>query len=71
KKKKQIMACFFCRERKIACVRPDKDDLDQSCGQCARRKKKCEYPTESRRGQHTRRSFRKFTQNALVAATSG
>ncbi|KAJ7157697.1 hypothetical protein C8R43DRAFT_404981 [Mycena crocata] len=52
--KKQMMACLFCRERKIGCLRPPEDDPDQTCNQCARRDKKCEYPTESRRGQHNR-----------------
>ncbi|KAJ7710417.1 hypothetical protein B0H17DRAFT_836472, partial [Mycena rosella] len=52
--KKQMMACLFCRERKIGCCRPPEDAPDQTCNQCARRKRKCEYPTESRRGQHTR-----------------
>ncbi|KAJ6610522.1 hypothetical protein B0H10DRAFT_109969 [Mycena sp. CBHHK59/15] len=52
--KKQTMACLFCRERKIGCTRPAEDNLDQTCNQCARRKRRCEYPTESRRGQHTR-----------------
>ncbi|KAF8189534.1 hypothetical protein K438DRAFT_1471913, partial [Mycena galopus ATCC 62051] len=52
--KKQMLACLFCRERKIGCSRPPADDPDQTCNQCARRKRKCEYPTESRRGQHTR-----------------
>lgn len=52
--KKQLMACLFCRERKIGCSRPPEDEPDQTCNQCARRKRKCEYPTESRRGQHTR-----------------
>ncbi|KAF7350093.1 Zn(2)-C6 fungal-type domain-containing protein [Mycena venus] len=60
--KKQMMACLFCRERKIGCSRPPEDDPDQTCNQCARRKRKCEYPTESRRGQHTRNrlSSKKF-----------
>ncbi|KAJ7242917.1 hypothetical protein C8J57DRAFT_446831 [Mycena rebaudengoi] len=52
--KKQTMACLFCRERKIGCTRPAEDNPDQTCNQCARRKRICEYPTESRRGQHTR-----------------
>ncbi|KAJ7463847.1 hypothetical protein B0H11DRAFT_2240787 [Mycena galericulata] len=52
--KKQMMACLFCRERKIGCQRPAEHEPDQTCNQCARRKRKCEYPTESRRGQHTR-----------------
>lgn len=29
--KKQILACLFCRERKIGCTRPDADDPDQTC----------------------------------------
>ncbi|KAJ6503772.1 hypothetical protein C8R45DRAFT_1070329 [Mycena sanguinolenta] len=52
--KKQVLACLFCRERKIACFRPPADHPDQTCNQCARRKRTCKYPTESRRGQHTR-----------------
>ncbi|KAJ7897819.1 hypothetical protein B0H13DRAFT_1623358 [Mycena leptocephala] len=60
--KKQMMACLFCRERKIGCSRPPEDAPDQTCNQCARRKRTCEYPTESRRGQHTRNrlSSKKF-----------
>ncbi|KAH0836573.1 hypothetical protein J3R83DRAFT_8273 [Lanmaoa asiatica] len=53
--KKQALACLFCRERKIACGRPPAHNPDQTCNQCARRRIKCEYPTESRRGQHKRR----------------
>ncbi|KAI6112857.1 hypothetical protein F5141DRAFT_743038 [Pisolithus sp. B1] len=53
--KKQALACLFCRERKIACGRPSAHSPDQTCNQCARRRIKCEYPTESRRGQHKRR----------------
>ncbi|KAH7881802.1 hypothetical protein F5I97DRAFT_667173 [Phlebopus sp. FC_14] len=53
--KKQALACLFCRERKIACGRPSAYSPDQTCNQCARRRIKCEYPTESRRGQHKRR----------------
>ncbi|KAF8141715.1 hypothetical protein EV363DRAFT_31811 [Boletus edulis] len=53
--KKQALACLFCRERKIACGRPPAHSPDQTCNQCARRRMKCEYPTESRRGQHKRR----------------
>jgi hypothetical protein len=29
--KKQTMACFFCREKKIACQRPPIDNPDQTC----------------------------------------
>ncbi|KXN88961.1 hypothetical protein AN958_06523 [Leucoagaricus sp. SymC.cos] len=52
--KKLGLACLFCRERKIACGRPSESNPDQTCNQCARRMFKCEYPTESRRGQHKR-----------------
>ncbi|KAJ7856178.1 hypothetical protein B0H13DRAFT_2576964 [Mycena leptocephala] len=58
KKDKQLMACLSCRERKIGCVRPEKNSPDQTCKQCARRERKCEYPTASRRGQHTKTRFR-------------
>ncbi|TFK31911.1 hypothetical protein BDQ12DRAFT_729124 [Crucibulum laeve] len=52
--KRLSLACLFCRERKIACGRPAPDSPDQTCNQCARRCFECEYPTESRRGQHKR-----------------
>lgn len=29
--KKQALACLFCRERKIACGRPDPESEDQTC----------------------------------------
>ncbi|EDR01679.1 uncharacterized protein LACBIDRAFT_333101 [Laccaria bicolor S238N-H82] len=41
-------------ERKIACGRPNEDEPDQTCAQCLRRDLTCEYPKESRRGQHKR-----------------
>ncbi|KAJ7765347.1 hypothetical protein B0H16DRAFT_1525339 [Mycena metata] len=52
--KKQALSCYFCRERKIACGRPDESNHDQTCNQCARRKIECRYPTVSHRGQHSR-----------------
>lgn len=55
--KKPVMACLFCRERKIACGPPPEDSADRTCKQCKRRHLKCEYPTESHRGQ--RRGGRK------------
>ncbi|KAJ7904167.1 hypothetical protein B0H13DRAFT_1510747, partial [Mycena leptocephala] len=56
--KKQLMACLFCRERKIGCLRPLKTSQTRHAStQCARRDKRCEYPTESRRGQHNRTRF--------------
>ncbi|KAJ7890126.1 hypothetical protein B0H14DRAFT_3429187 [Mycena olivaceomarginata] len=59
--KKQMMACLFCRARKIGCSRPSRGRPRPDV-QCARRKRKCQYPTESRRGQHTRnrQSSKKF-----------
>ncbi|KAJ7448539.1 hypothetical protein FB451DRAFT_762905 [Mycena latifolia] len=51
--KKQALSCFFCRERKIACGRPEEGG-DGACNQCARRKIPCTYPTVSHRGQHSR-----------------
>ncbi|KAJ6489864.1 hypothetical protein C8R45DRAFT_199321 [Mycena sanguinolenta] len=52
--KKQALSCYFCRERKIACGRPDEGSPDGTCNQCARRKIPCRYPTVSHRGQHSR-----------------
>ncbi|KAF7316565.1 Zn(2)-C6 fungal-type domain-containing protein [Mycena indigotica] len=52
--KKQALSCFFCRERKIACGRPEDGGVDGRCNQCARRKIACTYPTVSHRGQHSR-----------------
>ncbi|KAH9984845.1 hypothetical protein BJV77DRAFT_1188118 [Russula vinacea] len=42
-------SCLFCRERKIACGAPPVGSADMTCNQCARRSRKCEYPTMSRR----------------------
>ncbi|KAJ3490032.1 hypothetical protein NLI96_g1697 [Meripilus lineatus] len=53
-KKKPIMACLFCRERKIACGPPAPGSANPRCNQCVRRGLECEYPKESRRGQHKR-----------------
>ncbi|KAJ7113378.1 hypothetical protein C8R44DRAFT_630868 [Mycena epipterygia] len=64
--KKQILACLFCRERKIGCTRPDADNPDQTCNQCVRRKRRCEYPTESRRGQHARRRTKKYNVPTVI-----
>ncbi|KAJ7458556.1 hypothetical protein FB451DRAFT_1507884 [Mycena latifolia] len=64
--KKQTLACHFCRDRKIGCTRPDEDDPDQTCNQCARRKRRCEYPTESRRGQHVRRRTKKSNLSTVI-----
>ncbi|KAJ6517487.1 hypothetical protein C8R47DRAFT_1063168 [Mycena vitilis] len=51
-KKWQRMACLFCRARKIGCTRPAEHEPDQTCSQCARRRRRCVYPTNSFRGQH-------------------
>jgi len=67
-KKKPIMACLFCRERKIACGPPAPDGTEKRCNQCARRKLVCEYPKESRRGQH-KRGPRAARVKALADAT--
>ncbi|KAF9458893.1 hypothetical protein BDZ94DRAFT_1172682 [Collybia nuda] len=53
-RRRPSLACFFCRERKIACGRPAEGSPDPTCNQCARRSFKCDYPTESLRGQHRR-----------------
>lgn len=66
--KKQALACLFCRERKIACGRPPANNPDQTCNQCSRRRIKCEYPTESRRGQHKRR--RKTLEGEATSQTT-
>ncbi|KAJ7658286.1 hypothetical protein DFH06DRAFT_448604 [Mycena polygramma] len=52
--KRQALACLFCRERKIACGRPADGSPTKTCNQCVRRGRECVYPTESRRGQHSR-----------------
>ncbi|KII83207.1 hypothetical protein PLICRDRAFT_58528 [Plicaturopsis crispa FD-325 SS-3] len=48
--KKPMLACLFCRGRKIACRPPAPESKDKSCNQCLRRNLTCEYPKESRRG---------------------
>ncbi|KIK05425.1 hypothetical protein K443DRAFT_91446, partial [Laccaria amethystina LaAM-08-1] len=54
-RQKQQMACFFCRDRKIACGGPvSEDGDDKTCKQCKTRGKTCQYAAESRRGQHRR-----------------
>ncbi|KAF5374675.1 hypothetical protein D9615_008985 [Tricholomella constricta] len=47
---KPIMACLFCRGRKIACGPPPPGSVDKTCNQCARRNLPCNYPLENRRG---------------------
>ncbi|KAF8145344.1 hypothetical protein K438DRAFT_1630281 [Mycena galopus ATCC 62051] len=57
--KKQPLSCFFCRKRKIACVRNDDAEgrTDAPCTQCTRRHLECRYPAISRRGQHARKDL--------------
>ncbi|KAJ6474966.1 hypothetical protein C8R45DRAFT_1010939 [Mycena sanguinolenta] len=57
--KRQTLACLFFRERKIGCIRPPEDAPNQTCNQCVRRKRVCEYPKECRRGHHRRRGSAK------------
>ncbi|THG99702.1 hypothetical protein EW026_g2699 [Hermanssonia centrifuga] len=66
-KKKPIMACLFCRDRKISCGPPLPGQEDQRCKQCIRRNQQCEWPKESRRGQH-KRTPRRLRVEALVDA---
>ncbi|KAJ7204553.1 hypothetical protein B0H12DRAFT_1035302, partial [Mycena haematopus] len=50
------LACLFCRDKKIACgsPAPAAKAIDRTCNQCARRRRECVYPIESRRGHHSR-----------------
>ncbi|KAI0666106.1 hypothetical protein C8Q78DRAFT_995083 [Trametes maxima] len=64
-KKEPVMACLFCRERKIACG-PPAPGGPRRCNQCTRRDLVCEYPKESRRGQH-KRETRAHRIEALAA----
>ncbi|KAG5644794.1 hypothetical protein DXG03_007615 [Asterophora parasitica] len=53
------VACYYCRERKIACGRAAIGSLDQRCNQCQRRNFQCVYPKHNKRGQHRRKGFNK------------
>ncbi|KAL0060584.1 hypothetical protein AAF712_012642 [Marasmius tenuissimus] len=52
-RKKVLLACYFCRRRKMACT--PSENGDSSCAQCLKKDVECEYPKESRRGQHRRK----------------
>ncbi|KAG5338553.1 hypothetical protein C0989_007092 [Termitomyces sp. Mn162] len=52
---KPIMACLFCRGRKIACGPPPRGSSDPTCNQCARRGLECQYPTINRRGMRKKK----------------
>ncbi|KAJ7843652.1 hypothetical protein B0H14DRAFT_3688939 [Mycena olivaceomarginata] len=67
--KKQALSCYFCRERKIACGRPDEGSGDGTCNQCARRKIDCRYPTVSHRGQHSR--IKSAARKGIAESTPG
>ncbi|EIW51386.1 uncharacterized protein TRAVEDRAFT_61644 [Trametes versicolor FP-101664 SS1] len=67
-KKESIMACLFCRDRKIACGPPPPGG-PRRCNQCTRRERVCEYPKESRRGLH-KRNTRAARVEALVSRSS-
>ncbi|TFK62881.1 hypothetical protein BDN72DRAFT_741033, partial [Pluteus cervinus] len=49
--KKPLLACLFCRGRKIACGPPMLGSKDKTCNQCERRSLTCQHPPESRRGK--------------------
>jgi len=48
--RKPVLACLFCRKRKIACGPAHPDADDRTCNQCSRRNLECTFPKESRRG---------------------
>ncbi|KAF7360708.1 hypothetical protein MVEN_00802700 [Mycena venus] len=66
--KKQPLSCFFCRKRKIACVRTE-GSSDLSCTQCIRRNLECQYPTVSRRGQRAQSAARKRLEHPSDSAS--
>ncbi|KAJ7900744.1 hypothetical protein B0H14DRAFT_3423354 [Mycena olivaceomarginata] len=56
RRRKQTVACFFCRSRKIACTpRPVDETDDEPCWQCKKRGFDCRYPKEIKRGQHNKK----------------
>ncbi|KAH8996976.1 hypothetical protein EDB86DRAFT_959103 [Lactarius hatsudake] len=50
------LACLFCRRRKIQCRPLLGDRQDNSCQQCAKRGRQCEYPEVTWRGRGRKRS---------------
>ncbi|KAI0685135.1 hypothetical protein BC835DRAFT_1290958 [Cytidiella melzeri] len=48
-KKKPIMACLFCRQRKIACGHHLRLMRNRRCNQCRGRDLDCMFPKECRR----------------------
>ncbi|KAJ7122687.1 hypothetical protein C8R43DRAFT_1241223 [Mycena crocata] len=64
---KQSLSCFFCRQRKIACMRSDESSADPACNQCSRRNIPCNYPTVSHRGRRMKAdAVRKMTDAAVA-----
>ncbi|KAH9967720.1 hypothetical protein BGW80DRAFT_1529352 [Lactifluus volemus] len=49
------LACLFCRRRKIQCRPLPGDHPDNTCQQCAKRSRKCEYPEMTWRGRGRKR----------------
>ncbi|KAF8263303.1 hypothetical protein EI94DRAFT_605306 [Lactarius quietus] len=50
------LACLFCRRRKIQCRPLLGDRQDNTCQQCAKRCRQCEYPETNWRGRGRKRS---------------
>ncbi|KAF9528878.1 hypothetical protein CPB83DRAFT_752350, partial [Crepidotus variabilis] len=50
KKTPPLLACLFCRSKKIACGPPVDGSDGHTCNPCQRRNLECKYPAESRRG---------------------
>ncbi|KIL66170.1 hypothetical protein M378DRAFT_401669 [Amanita muscaria Koide BX008] len=53
--RKPILACLFCRGRKIACGPPATGTGEKTCRQCQRRSLTCVYPSGSRRGMRKKK----------------
>ncbi|KAF8267086.1 hypothetical protein EI94DRAFT_77039 [Lactarius quietus] len=51
------LACLFCRRRKIQCRPVLGDRQDNTCQQCAKRCRQCEYPETTWRGRGRKRSL--------------
>ncbi|KAH9991496.1 hypothetical protein BJV77DRAFT_1159546 [Russula vinacea] len=52
------LACLFCRRRKIQCRPLPGDNLGNTCQQCAKRCRKCEYPEMTWRGRVAKKRSR-------------
>ncbi|KAJ7255704.1 hypothetical protein C8J57DRAFT_1721720 [Mycena rebaudengoi] len=71
--KKPLLACLFCRGRKIACGPPVGGSVESvgSCNQCQRRGLKCEYPAESRRGMRKKKGVVVGSSTTSLAGVGG